>query len=98
MRGPEGKLKDQFNKELKKLGCIPIPYVQSMGTRKGFPDELVLLPEGLTVYIEFKASKSSRYQPLQKEWLDRLQKMGYFAWAVCPANAKQVLEEIKALV
>ena len=98
MRGPEGKFKDKFNKELKKLGCVPVPYVQSLGTKTGFPDELVLLPEGLTVYIEFKASKKSKYQPGQKEWHLKLQKMGYFVWVCFPENQEQVLKEIKALI
>lgn len=98
MSTPEGKFKQQFCAKLKKLGCIPIPYVQTMGSRKAFPDYLILLPEGLTVYIEFKASKTAKFQPGQKEWLEKLKKMGYFAWVCHPSNQNQVLKEIKELI
>lgn len=98
MATPEGKFKSDFCKDLRKLGCIPIQYPQSASTHKGFPDTFVLLPEGLTVYIEFKASKVAKYRPGQKEWLERLQKMGYFAWACYPEVADQVLKEIKELI
>ena len=98
MSTPEGKFKSDFCKKLTKLGCIPVQYSQSATTRKGFPDTFVLLPEGLTVYIEFKASKRSKYQPGQKEWLKKLNDMGYFAWACYPENANDVMKEIKALI
>lgn len=98
MTTPEGKFKSSFCASLKKLGCIPIQYSQSATTHKGFPDTLVLLPEGLTVYIEFKASKNSKFRPGQKEWIEKLKKMGYFAWACYPENQKQVLKEIKEII
>ena len=98
MSTPEGEFKQSFNVELKKLGCEVVPYVQGAYTRKGFPDYIVLLPEGLTVYIEYKASKNAKYRPGQREWLEKLRKMGYFAWACYPENKKEVLKEIKELI
>lgn len=98
MATPEGKFKQSFCAKLRKLGCVPIPYVQSIGTRRGFPDYLVLLPEGLTVFIEFKASKRAKFQPGQREWIEKLKKMGYFAWVCYPENQNVVLKEIKELI
>lgn len=98
MATPEGKFKQDFCDDLRELGCVPVPYVQTMWSRKGFPDYLILLPEGLTVYIEFKASKTAKFQPGQKEWVERLKKMGYFVWVCYPGNRNQVLKEIKELI
>lgn len=98
MSTPEAKFKQQFCNKLKKLGCIPVPYIQSSLSRKGFPDYLVLLPEGLTIYIEFKASKNAKFQPGQKEWIEKLKKMGYFAWVCYPEVADKVLKEIKEII
>lgn len=95
---PEGVFKRKFCSQLKKLGCIPIQYQQTATTVKGFPDTLILLPEALTIYIEFKASKNAKFQPLQKEWIKKLQDMGYFCWVCYPENADQVLKEIKDII
>ena len=58
---PEGKLKKRVCSELKKLGCTVLQYKQDSTTVKGFPDTIVLLPEGLTIFIEFKKSKTAKF-------------------------------------
>lgn len=98
MATPEGKFKSDFCKELKKLGCTVLQYQQSSTTVKGFPDTIVLLPESLTIFIEFKASKRAKYQPLQKEWQVKLIERGYFSYICYPENKDQVLKEIKELI
>lgn len=95
---PEGKFKKKFCDELKKLGCTVIQYQQNATTVKGFPDTIVLLPEGLTVFIEFKASKNSKFRPGQKEWNKKLLDRNFFAWICYPENAEQVLNEIKEII
>ena len=67
MTTPEGKLKKDFCKELKKLKCTVLQYKQDATTVAGFPDTIVLLPESLVVFLEFKQSKSAKCRPGQKE-------------------------------
>lgn len=95
---PEGKFKKSFCSELRKLGCTVLQYTQGVGTVRGFPDTIVLLPEGLVVFIEFKASKTAKFQPLQKEWIQKLTDRQYFAWVCYPGNRDEVMGEIKRLL
>lgn len=95
---PEGKFKKKVCSQLRKWGCSVLQYEQSATTVKGFPDTIVLLPEGLTIFLEFKASKRAKYQPLQKEWLQKLNDRNFFAWAICPETEEEILAEIKRLL
>lgn len=95
---PEGKFKKKFCSELKKMGCTVLQYQQGSTTVKGFPDTIVLLPESLAVFIEFKAHKNSAFQPLQKEWNKKLNERNFFAWVVYPENADEVMGEIRRLL
>lgn len=94
---PEGKFKKSFCSELRKLGCTVFQN-QGIGVPRGFPDTSVLLPEGLTVFIEFKASKTAKFQPLQKEWIKKLTDRQYFAWVCYPENRDKIMNEIKRLL
>lgn len=94
---PEGKFKKSFCSKLRKLGCTVFQN-QGVGIPKGFPDTSVLLPEGLTIYIEFKASKRAKFQPLQKEWIKKLTDRQYFAYVVYPEISDDIMEQIKRLI
>lgn len=94
---PEGNFKKSFCSELRKLGCTVFQN-QGVGVPRGFPDTSVLLPEGLTVFIEFKASKTAKFQPLQKEWINKLTDRQYFAWVCYPENRDRIMNEIKRLL
>lgn len=94
---PEGNFKKSFCSKLRKLGCTVFQN-QGVGIPKGFPDTSVLLPEGLTIYIEFKASKRAKFQPLQKEWIKRLTDRQYFAYVVYPEISDDIMEQIKRLI
>lgn len=94
---PEGNFKKSFCSELRKLGCTVFQN-QGIGVPRGFPDTSVLLPEGLTVFIEFKASKTATFQPLQKEWIKKLTDRQYFAWVCYPENRDKIMNEIKGLL
>ena len=94
---PEGNFKKSFCSELRKLGCTVFQN-QGIGVPRGFPDTSVLLPEGLTVFIEFKASKTAEFQPLQKEWIKKLTDRQYFAWVCYPGNRDKIMNEIKRLL
>lgn len=94
---PEGNFKKSFCSKLRKLGCTVFQN-QGVGIPKGFPDTSVLLPEGLTIYIEFKASKRAKFQPLQKEWIKKLTDRQYFAYVVYPEISDDIMEQIKELI
>lgn len=98
MTTPEGKFKKDFCAKLKKLGCTPIQYSQNATTLAGFPDCLCLLPEGLTVFIEFKKSKNAKFRPGQKEWIEKLKEREFFVWVCYPENADDVYNEIKDII
>ena len=94
---PEGKFKKKICSELRKLGCTVLQYQQGVGTVKGFPDTIVI-SEGITFFIEFKASKRAKFQPLQKEWIKKLNDNGHFAWVMSPETEKEVMGEIKRIL
>lgn len=96
MATPEGKLKKDFVRDLKKQVRLTtvLQYKQDATTVKGFPDTIILGPEAVTVYIEFKKSKNAAFQPGQKEWGEKLKNNNFFYYCVYPENAAQVLEEI----
>lgn len=96
--GSEAKFKQDFCKKLKKMGCTVLQYQQNATTVKGFPDTIVLLPEGLTIFIEFKASKRSKFRPGQKEWNKKLLDRNFFAYICYPENAKDIMREIEGLL
>lgn len=97
MSTPEGDFKKKFCKKLKQFGAVAIlQYKQDATTVKGFPDTLAIY-EGITIFIEFKASKTAKFQPLQKEWIKKLTDKCHFAYVVYPSNAEEVLAEIREI-
>ena len=73
-----------------------LQYKQDATTVTGFPDTIIIL-EGITVFIEFKKSKTAKFRPGQKEWIEKLKDKGHFAWVCYPENADDILEEIKRI-
>lgn len=73
-----------------------LQYKQDASTVNGFPDTIIIL-EGITVFIEFKKSKTAKFRPGQKEWIEKLNDNGHFAWVCYPENADDILEEIKRI-
>ena len=98
MATSEADFKKKFCNKLKKMNCTVLQYKQDATTVAAFPDTIVLLPEALTVFIEFKKSKNAKFRPGQKEWGEKLKERGYFWWVCYPENAEQVLNEIKELL
>lgn len=94
---PEGKFKKKICSQLKKWGGFVLQYKQDSTTLKGFPDTICVL-EGITIFIEFKKSKTAKFQPLQKEWIKKLEDKGHFAFVIYPENEKEVMAEIRNLL
>lgn len=94
----EADFKQKFQKELKKRvkPVAILQYKQDATTVKGFPDTLVIL-EGVVVFIEYKKSKTARFQEGQKLWLKRLADANHFTFVCHPGNAEEVLKDIERL-
>lgn len=94
----EADFKQKFQKELKKRvkPVAILQYKQDATTLKGFPDTIVIL-EGIVIFIEYKKSKTAKFQEGQKLWLQRLSDANHFTFVCHPDNAEEVLKEIERL-
>jgi Holliday junction resolvase len=82
-------------KYLKSKGCKVYKMGASPGIEDGTPDRL-FLKEGFWGFLEIKASRTSKFRPLQKERIEFLNNWSY-AKATYPENwneTKAELEEI----
>lgn len=98
MARKESDFKSAFQKRLKKevKPLAILQYKQDATTVAGFPDTIVIL-EGITIFIEYKKSKTAKFRPGQKEWNTKLNENGHFAFICYPENADEVLAEIKRI-
>lgn len=94
----EKDFKKSFQTRLKRAvhPLAILQYKQDATTVTGFPDTIVIL-EGITIYIEFKKSKTAKFRPGQKEWIEKLNENGHFAFVCYPEVADDILEEIKRI-
>ena len=86
------KFQQRVKRNLKPLAILQ--YKQDSTTVKGFPDTMFIF-EGVVIFIEFKRSKTAKFQPLQKEWIQKLNDNCHFAYVCHPSNADDVYNEIK---
>lgn len=70
----ETALELRLVREVKKIGGLAPKWV-SPGNR-GVPDRLVILPDGLTIYVEMKAP-GKPLEPMQKHWMKKLLQRGH---------------------
>ena len=74
----EGTIEKRFVKEVKKLGCIT-RKLNGMGNRD-WPDRLILVPGGVTLFIEFKRPDEG-LRPTQEALHEDVAAMGH-TWYV----------------
>lgn len=65
----EKKLESDFGKRIKAMGGESIKFTSP--THSGVPDRLVMVPLGVTCFVEFK-STGEKLEPLQAWWQRRL--------------------------
>jgi len=53
----------------------------------GWPDRMVLLPEGKIIWFELKRPKGGRFEPLQPYWIAKLRKFGFGVY-VCKTKTE----------
>lgn len=91
----ESRLQADIIKWLRSKGCYVIKC-QVPPAPTGCPDVFAVY-EGLWLAIEVKASKKSRFQPLQKETVDKLDR---WSWCkmVYPENWQEIKEELEVML
>lgn len=94
--GPEAKFQAKIVSYLKKKGCVVLKYEQNATTHSGFPD-ILFMESGFWGAIEVKKSKNAKFQPLQKEMIEKLDKMSW-ARVVYPENWEEVKKEIEEIL
>lgn len=94
--GSETRTQEQLIKFLKKKGCYVIKTKPGLGTPVGCPDVFAFY-EGWWGCFEVKANQKAKFQPLQKETLDKLEDWS-FARVVYPDNIAVVLAELELIL
>lgn len=89
----EAQLQRKIITWLKERGCVVIKLSAVPGVPNGIPDVLFLKGKHWG-FFEVKASPTARFQPLQKEWVAKLDSMSY-ARVVYPENWKSIKDELE---
>lgn len=92
----ESNLQAKIIKHLKSKGCYVIKTRAGVGTPDGCPD-IIALCGGLWIALEVKGSATAKYQPLQKDTLDKLNNWSW-ARAVYPENWLEIRSELEMML
>lgn len=92
----ESSLQSNIRKYLKSKGCYVLVIRPQPGIPDGCPDILFML-EGFWGAIEVKDSPTAKWQPLQKETLEKL---NAWSWAkrVDPTNWHTIRQELEGIL
>ena len=89
----ERDFKKNFQRRLKRA-IKPTAILQY----KQDADTIVLGPEAVVVFIEYKKAKNAKFRPGQKEWGEKLLANNFFYYCVYPENADAVLAELTEIM
>jgi Holliday junction resolvase len=92
----EAYLQGNIVKFLKSQGCYVIKTTPGPGVPVGCPD-ILFMKDGFWGGLEVKASKTSRFQPLQKATIEKLDSMSWCK-AVYPENWKIIKLELQQIL
>lgn len=92
----ESKLQSQIAKWLKEQGCFVMVLQPHAGIPSGTAD-VFFCKEGFYGFIEVKAAKTSPFQPLQKEFVAKMDK---WSWAKVahPTNWPDIRAELSKIL
>jgi len=82
---------------LRQKGCYVLTTTVNAGIPVGCPDIIALIPGGGWLALEVKKDAKSRFQPLQKETIAKLDGM-YYSKAVYPENWDEIKLELEQIV
>lgn len=96
MSKSESQLQSDTIKFLKKHGCFVFKVQAGAGVPVGTPD-VFFCKEGFWGFAEIKSSKSSKFQPLQK---DRISMLNSWSWCkvIYPENYADICVELSAML
>lgn len=96
--GPETRIVKKITEALEARGCIVVKIHGSAYMPKGFPDLVVVRPDGVTAYVEVKqpgrtdGPQGNGVTMKQCEWLWRLGEQGCIVgWAASVSEALGVV-------
>lgn len=89
----EKRLQTKLIKFLKSKGCYVIKTRPGTGTPVGCPDVIALI-EGAWLAFEVKSTEKSRFQPLQKTTIDKLDNWSYCK-VIHSGNYDEVIDGLK---
>lgn len=93
----ESQLQAKIIKWLKSKGCYVIKHSAGPGVPSGCPD-LSAYYDGCVIFIEVKASKTSKFQPLQKPTLEKLEDWFKYVYVAYPGNWEDIKAELQSSV
>jgi Holliday junction resolvase len=92
----EAEIQSKLIKYLKSKGCYVLKTKPGTGIPVGCPD-VFAFHEGFWCAFEVKANKRSKFQPLQKETVDKLA-VWSFAKVVHSENIDEVISELEYML
>jgi Holliday junction resolvase len=92
----EAYLQSKVVKYLKSMGCYVIKTTPGPGVPVGCPD-VIFMKDGFWGGLEVKASKTSKFQPLQKQTIELLDTMSWCK-AVYPENWETIKVELSLVL
>lgn len=92
----EKKAQDKLVKYLKSKKCYVLRLRSGPNYPAGCPD-IIALYEGFWAAFEVKASPTAKFQPLQKETIEKFEQWS-FARVVYPENVDEVIGELDAIL
>lgn len=93
----ESRFQTTVTKWLKQKGCYVLTTTVMAGIPDGCPDVIALIPGGGWAALEIKANAKSKFQPLQKPTIKKLDEM-YYSRAVYPENWEEIKKELLAII
>lgn len=98
---PETLVVGAVARRLERMGCLVVKMHGSAFSSRGFPDLLVIRPDGLTVYLEVKVPgrtdgpAGNGLSAAQVGWARRLARQGA-PWGVCdnPDDSERIVFDV----
>lgn len=85
----EKKIEQYLTKQVEKRGGMCVKFIPDYFA--GFPDRILILPAGQTIYVELKAPHVKSPAPLQRIIHERLLRLGHWI-EVC--NTRELIDEL----
>ncbi len=92
----ERDVEKEGNKQVKQMGGIP--YKFNSPQRRNVPDRLNAMPEGVLIFIEYKATDK---EPTDGQWreINRLRELGHWVeWSNSHAMTHTIMRKVRIMI